>query len=108
MAKDTPGFTFSRMLISWVINAVRMLEAGIASKEDIDKAAMLGLNHPIGPLAILDFTGIDVCYMIAKGMYEETKDPQYAPPVLMKKMVAAGWLGRKTGKGFYDYSNNES
>jgi len=105
VAKDIPGFIFSRMLISWTLNAVRMLEAGIASKEDIDKAASLGLNHPIGPLAILDYTGIDVFYMITKAMYEETKDPQYAPPTIVKRMVAAGWLGRKTGKGFYDYSN---
>ena len=105
VAKDIPGFIFSRMLTLWTLNAVRMLEAGIASKEDIDKAARLGLNHPIGPLAILDYTGIDVFYMITKAMYEETKDPQYAPPTIIKRMVTAGWLGRKTGKGFYDYSN---
>jgi 3-hydroxybutyryl-CoA dehydrogenase len=64
----------------------------------------LGLNYPIGPLALCDFNGIDVVYMVARAMYEETKDPQYAPPTLMRKMLVAGWLGRKTGKGFYEYN----
>jgi len=103
VAKDTPGFIFNRLLIALQMTAVRLLEAGIASKEDIDKSMTLGLNHSIGPLALLDFNGIDVIYMVAQAMYDETKDPQYAPPSLMKKMVTAGWLGRKTGKGFYDY-----
>ena len=107
VAKDTPGFIFNRLLIALQMTAVRMLEAGIASKEDIDKSMTLGLNHSIGPLALLDFNGIDVIYMVAQAMYDETKDPQYAPPSLMKKMVAAGWLGRKTGKGFYDYKGLE-
>lgn len=103
VAKDTPGFIFNRLLIALQMTAVRMLEARIASKEDIDKSMTLGLNHAIGPLALLDFNGIDVVYMVAQAMYDETKDPLYAPPPLMKKMVTAGWCGRKTGKGFYDY-----
>ncbi|MCK4387598.1 MAG: 3-hydroxybutyryl-CoA dehydrogenase [Dehalococcoidia bacterium] len=104
VAKDTPGFIFNRLLIPWQLNAVRMLEAGIATRDDIDNSMKLGLNYPIGPLALCDFNGIDVVYMVARAMYEETKDPQYAPPVLMKRMLAAGWLGRKTGKGFYEYN----
>ena len=75
----------------------------VASKEDIDNAVTMGLNHPIGPLKLLDLIGIDNVYFGASAIHEETKDPQYAPPTLMKKMVTAGWLGRKTGKGFYDY-----
>ena len=104
VAKDTPGFIFNRLLIPWQLNAVRMLEAGIATRDDIDNSMKLGLNYPIGPLALCDFNGIDVVYMVARAMYEETKDPQYAPPVLMKRMLAAGWLGRKTGTGFYEYN----
>ena len=95
------------MLITWIMNAIRMYEAGVASKEDLDKAATLGLNHPIGPLALQGYLGIDVIYLISKAMYEETKDPQYAPPKLLTRMVAAGWHGRKAGKGFYDYSNEQ-
>ena len=105
VAKDTPGFIVNRLLIALQMTAVRMLEAGVASKEDIDKSMTLGLNQSIGPLALLDFNGIDVVYMVAQAMYDETKDRQYAPPPLMKKMVAAGWYGRKTGKGFYDYKS---
>jgi 3-hydroxybutyryl-CoA dehydrogenase len=103
IARDTPGFIFNRLLIPWQLNAVRMLEAGIAAREDIDNCMKLGLNYPIGPLALCDFNGIDVVYMVANAMYEQTKDQQYAPPVLMKRLLAAGWLGRKTGKGFYEY-----
>jgi len=104
VVKDTPGFIFNRLLIPWQLNAVRMLEAGIATTDDIDNCVKLGLNYPVGPLALCDFNGIDVVYMVARAMYEETKDPQYAPPILMRKMLVAGWLGRKTGKGFYEYN----
>lgn len=104
VAKDTPGFIFNRLLIPWQLNAVRMLEAGIATRDDIDNSMKLGLNYPLGPLALCDFNGIDVVYMVARAMYEETKDQQYAPPTLMRKMLVAGWLGRKTGKGFYEYN----
>jgi 3-hydroxybutyryl-CoA dehydrogenase len=103
IAKDTPGFIVNRLLIPFVLNAIRMLEAGVATREDIDAGINLGLNHPMGPLTLSDFAGLDTLYFIASSMYEEVKEPQYAPPTLLKKMVAAGWLGRKTGKGFYDY-----
>jgi len=104
IAQDTPGFIFNRLQVSFKLNAVRMLERGIASAEEIDKAMTVGAGYPIGPLATMDFTGIDVIYNVAQVMYEETKDPQFAPPTLLKRMVASGWLGRKTGKGFYDYT----
>ena len=103
LAKDTPGFIVNRLGTPFMLEAIRMLENGLATRDDIDNAVKLGLNHPIGPLALLDFIGLDSVYHGATNIYEETHDPQYAPPVLMRKMVAAGWLGRKTGKGFYDY-----
>jgi len=104
VAQDTPGFIFNYLLIPWQLNAIRLLEKGVASAEEIDKSMTIGLNYPIGPLALTDFNGIDVIYMIAKAVYEEPKDPQFAPPILIKRMVASGWLGRKMGKGFYDYT----
>ncbi|MFC1918477.1 3-hydroxyacyl-CoA dehydrogenase family protein [Chloroflexota bacterium] len=104
VTKDTPGFIFNRMLVALEQSAIYLLENGIATKEDIDASMRLGLGHPLGPLAIADFNGIDVSYMVAKAMYEQTKEPQFAPSPLMKKMIDAGHLGRKTGKGFYDYS----
>jgi 3-hydroxybutyryl-CoA dehydrogenase len=103
IAKDTPGFIVNRLGTPFMLDAIRMLESGIASRDDIDNAIKLGLNHPIGPLALLDLIGIDSVYYGSSTIYDETKDPKYAPPVLMRKMVSAGWLGRKTGKGFYDY-----
>lgn len=102
-APDSPGFIVNRLMVPQVMNAIRMLEAGVASKEDIDNGMMLGLNHPIGPLAVADLVGLDTFYYIASTMYDKFKDSQFAPPVLLEKMVTAGWLGRKTGKGFYDY-----
>ncbi|MCL0099049.1 3-hydroxyacyl-CoA dehydrogenase family protein, partial [Dehalococcoidia bacterium] len=86
-----------------LLDAIRALDNGLASKEDIDTGIRLGLNHPMGPLTLLDFVGLDTAYYIACAMYEEFKDPKFAPPPLLKQMVTAGWLGRKTGKGFYDY-----
>ncbi len=103
VAKDTPGFVVNRQLEPFINNAIRMLEDGVATREDIDAGVKLGLNHPIGPLQLADFIGLDTVYFGAIDMYEKFKEPQYAPPVLLMKMVAAGWLGRKTGKGFYDY-----
>jgi len=103
-AKDTPGFIVNRLLVPYLLDAVRIYEAGLASKEDIDTAIHLGLSHPIGPLALLDFVGLDTCLFIADAMYEEFKDPRYAAPPLLRRMVLAGHLGRKSGKGFYDYT----
>ena len=100
---DTPGFVVNRLLVPQILNAIHMLEIGVASKEDIDAGVMNGLNHPIGPISLADLIGLDTLYYIAVAMYDKFKEPQFAPPVLLEKMVAAGWLGRKTGKGFYDY-----
>ena len=102
-APDSPGFIVNRLMVPQVFNAIRMLESGVATREDIDNGMMLGLNHPIGPLAVADLVGLDTFYYIGNAMYDAFKDPQFAPPILLEKMVAAGWLGRKTGKGFYDY-----
>lgn len=103
IAKDTPGFIVNRLLTPFTLNAIRVLEAGIASRDDIDNAIKLGLNHPMGPLELADMIGLDVIYHSANARYEELKEYQYAPPPLLKRMVNAGWLGRKTGKGFYEY-----
>jgi 3-hydroxybutyryl-CoA dehydrogenase len=103
VAKDTPGFIVNLLLVPYLLGAVRALENGLATKEDIDTAMKLGLNHPMGPLTLMDFVGVDTAYYIANVMYEEFREPQYAPPPLLKRMVLAGHLGRKTGKGFYDY-----
>jgi 3-hydroxybutyryl-CoA dehydrogenase len=103
ITKDLPGFISNRIATSFYINAVRLVQEGIATPEDIDTVFKLGAGHPMGPLEILDLIGIDTVCSAASAMYEELKDPQYAPPPLMKRMVALGWLGRKTGKGFYDY-----
>jgi len=104
VAKDTPGFIVNAQMIPNVLNAVRMVESGIATAEDIDLGAVKGLSHPIGPIALADFFGLDVLYAISTHMYEETKDPMVKPPLILKRMVMARMLGRKTGKGFYDYS----
>ncbi len=101
--KDYPGFIVNFLLVPYLLDAIRALELGLASKEDIDTAVRLGLNHPMGPFTLLDFVGIDTTYYIAEAMFAEFKDPRYAAPPLMRKMVLAGLHGRKTGKGFYDY-----
>lgn len=103
LAKDTPGFIVNRLLTPFLTNAIQALESGVATKEDIDQGAALGLNHPMGPFTLMDFIGLDTLYYIACSMYDEFKDPSFAPPTLLKKMVTAGHLGRKSGKGFYDY-----
>ncbi|MFC1534523.1 3-hydroxyacyl-CoA dehydrogenase family protein [Thermodesulfobacteriota bacterium] len=104
VAKDEPGFLINRIFTPLLLNAVRILEAGSATREDIDTIVKEGLGHPMGPLTLLDLIGIDTVYRGEMDMYEETKDSQYNPPTLMRKMVAMGWHGRKSGKGFYDYS----
>ena len=103
IAQDTPGFIVNRLMVPFLLNAIRVLDAGVATREDIDIAVILGLGHPMGPLTLADFIGLDVVLAIANAMYEEFKDPQYVPPVLLKKMVTTGWLGRKARKGFYEY-----
>ncbi len=103
IAQDAPGFIVNRLLIPFMLDSIRMLEAGYATKEDIDQAVKLGLNFPMGPFELGDLVGLDTTYFIACAMYEELKDPKFAPPMLLKKMVTAGHFGRKAGKGFYDY-----
>jgi 3-hydroxybutyryl-CoA dehydrogenase len=103
-AKDTPGFIVNRLFIPYILDAVRIYEDGLATREDIDTAIKLGLNHPMGPLTLLDFVGLDTCLFIADAMYEEYKDSRYAAPPLLRRMVLAGHLGRKSGKGFYSYT----
>jgi len=103
VAPDTPGFIVNRLLLPFMLGACRMLETGLATKEDIDAGVRLGLGHPMGPLALADLIGMDTILYIANAIYEELKDPLYAPPIILKKMVAVGWRGRKTGRGFYEY-----
>ncbi len=103
IAQDAPGFIVNRVWIPYLLHAIRLYEDGIASREDIDNAMSLGLNYPMGPLALSDMVGIDVVKFVSDALYEQLKDPRYITPTLVEKMVAAGWLGRKTGKGFYEY-----
>jgi len=104
LAQDTPGFIVNRLLVPYLIYAIRMFEAGLASREDIDEGMKLGCGHPMGPLTLLDFVGLDTTYFIAEIMFDEFKDPMMAPPPLLKRMVLAGHYGKKSGKGFYDYT----
>lgn len=101
---EAPGFVVNRLLIPMINEAVGLLETGVASVEDIDKAMQLGANHPMGPLTLGDFIGLDVCLAIMDVLYEETRDTKYRASLLLRKMVAGGLLGRKTGKGFYEYN----
>jgi len=100
-AKDRAGFIVNALLIPYLISAIRMLESGFATAEDIDSGMVLGCNHPMGPLALADFIGLDTTMAAAESMYEEFKEPLFAPPPLLSRMVEAGLLGRKTGRGFY-------
>ncbi len=101
--KDTPGFVVNRVLMPLFIEAMRIYEEGIASKEDIDKAIKLGLNHPMGPLTLADLTGLDVDLHVMDYMFDEFHDDRFAAPLVLRRLVRAGHLGRKTGHGFYDY-----
>jgi len=104
LAQDTPGFVVNRLLIPYLLYAIRVYEQGLASKEDIDKGMRLGCGYPMGPFELLDFVGLDTTYYIAEIMFDEFKDPMMAAPPLLKRMVLAGRYGRKSGKGFYDYA----
>jgi 3-hydroxybutyryl-CoA dehydrogenase len=102
--RDNCGFIVNRLLVPYLLDAVRVLEAGVATVEDIDKAMTLGCAHPMGPFALADFVGLDTTYFIANIMFDEYRESRYAPPPLLRKMVVAGYHGRKSGRGFYDYS----
>jgi 3-hydroxybutyryl-CoA dehydrogenase len=102
-ATDRSGFVVNALLVPYLLAAVRMVESGSAGAEDIDRGMELGCAHPMGPLRLLDLIGLDTAQAVAESMYEEFKEPLYAPPTLLRRMVAAGRLGRKSGKGFYDY-----
>jgi 3-hydroxybutyryl-CoA dehydrogenase len=102
--KDRAGFIVNALLFPYLNNAVRLLENGTAARDDIDTAMKGGCNFPMGPLALLDLVGLDTSLAILDALYEEFKDPNYAPQPLLKRMVSAGQLGRKSGQGFYDYS----
>jgi 3-hydroxybutyryl-CoA dehydrogenase len=103
LSRDRAGFIVNTLLIPYLNDAVRMLEDGFATREDVDTAVHLGLNHPMGPLRLADLIGLDTYLQIANVLYEEFKEPRFAPPPLLKRMVTAGHLGRKSGRGFYGY-----
>jgi 3-hydroxybutyryl-CoA dehydrogenase len=103
-AKDNSGFVVNLLLVPYLIDAINALESGVASVEDIDKGMMLGTGYPMGPFTLLDFVGLDTTYKIAEIMFNEYREKRYAPPPLLKRMVLAGMYGRKSGKGFYDYT----
>ncbi|HEY9515366.1 MAG TPA: 3-hydroxybutyryl-CoA dehydrogenase [Gemmatimonadaceae bacterium] len=103
-AKDNSGFVVNLLLVPYLVDAINALEHGVASVEDIDKGMKLGTGHPMGPFTLLDFVGLDTTYKIAQIMFDEYREKRYAPPPLLKRMVLAGMYGRKSGKGFYDYS----
>jgi 3-hydroxybutyryl-CoA dehydrogenase len=103
-APDRPGFVVNRLLVPYLLDAIRTLEEGVGSKEDIDAGMKLGCGYPMGPLELLDFVGLDTTLYIANIMYDEFKEKRFAPPPLLRRMVLGGRLGRKSGKGFYDYS----
>src|SRR5438128_1428402 len=103
MAKDRAGFIVNFLLIPYLNSAIRMLDEGFTSREDIDTAIQLGLSHPMGPLTLLDLIGLDTALNVSEVLYEEFKDPLYSAPTLLKRMVSAGYLGRKSGRGFYEY-----
>jgi 3-hydroxybutyryl-CoA dehydrogenase len=104
-AHDSTGFIVNRLLVPYLLDAIRALEEGVGSIEDIDNSMKLGCGHPMGPLTLLDFVGLDTTYYIADIMFDEFRERRFAPPPLLKRMVLAGWNGRKAGRGFYDYSD---
>lgn len=104
-APDKPGFIVNRLLVPYLLDAIRVLEEGLSSIEEIDNAMKLGCGYPMGPLTLTDFVGLDTTYYIANIMFDEFKEKRFAPPTLLKRMVLAGLYGRKSGQGFYDYSD---
>ena len=102
-APDRPGFLVNRLLVPYLLDAIRAYEHGLGTMEDIDKGMKLGCGYPMGPFTLLDFVGLDTTYYIANIMFDEFREPAYAPPPLLKRMVLAGYLGRKSGRGFYTY-----
>lgn len=104
---DSPGFVTTRLIIAYLLNAVRMLEEGLASKEDIDKAMQLGCGHPMGPFILIDFIGVDRVCRIAENLHHEFPEPQYTTPKLLQEMLKGGRLGRQSGQGFYTYPNEK-
>ena len=104
-AKDGGGFIVNRLLVPYLLDAIRALEEGVGSIEDIDNSMKLGCGHPMGPLTLLDFVGLDTTYYISQIMFDEFKEKRFAAPPLLKRMVLAGWNGRKAGRGFYDYAD---
>ncbi len=105
-AKDNSGFIVNLLLVPYLLDAIRAVEHGVASIPDVDKAMQLGCGYPMGPLTLLDFVGLDTTYKIAEIMFTEYREARYAPPPLLKRMVLAGMMGKKSGKGFYDYASN--
>ena len=105
--QDNSGFIVNRLLVPYILDAVRALEAGVGTKEDIDKGMELGCGHPMGPLKLLDFVGLDTTYAIAEIMFQEYRETRFAPPPLLKRMVLAGRYGRKSGRGFYEYGGEK-
>ncbi|MBC8646781.1 MAG: 3-hydroxybutyryl-CoA dehydrogenase, partial [Thermoanaerobaculia bacterium] len=103
LANDNSGFIVNRLLVPYLLDAVRALEEGVGSREDIDRGMELGCGHPMGPLRLLDFVGLDTTYAIAEIMYQEYREKRFAPPPLLKRMVLAGRYGKKSGRGFYEY-----
>jgi 3-hydroxybutyryl-CoA dehydrogenase len=103
-ARDSAGFIVNRLLIPYMLDAVRAVEQGVASVADIDAGMKLGCGHPMGPLTLLDFVGLDTAVKVGEILFEEFREARYAPPPLLKRMVIAGWFGKKSGKGFYDWS----
>jgi 3-hydroxybutyryl-CoA dehydrogenase len=104
-AHDSTGFIVNRLLVPYLLDAIRALEEGVGSIEDIDNSMKLGCGHPMGPLTLLDFVGLDTTYYIANIMFDEFRERRFASPPLLKRMVLAGWNGKKAGRGFYDYSD---
>jgi len=105
-ARDSAGFIVNRLLIPYLLDAARAVEQGVASIQDVDTGMKLGCGHPMGPLTLLDFVGLDTAVAVGEILFDEFREPRFAPPPLLRRMVLAGWLGKKSGRGFYDWTTN--